>query len=115
MPTGLTASWLHYIGPKQSTSSFKNILIHRCDNVSLTRENENLQVLLNGNAAVCIGLPGIGKSISTTVMLVKVLKTIVQRYCILSGDLKSDGYEEVFYQLGNKLFRFFFWIRKTMS
>jgi hypothetical protein len=101
------ASWLHYIGSKQSISIFKNILIRRCDNVSLTRETESLQVLLNGNAAVCIGLPGIGRSISTTVMLVKALETIVQRHSTLPGDLKPDGFEKVFYRLGKKLFRFF--------
>lgn len=63
---------------------FKNILIRRCDHLSLKREEEMLQFLLNDNATICIGLPGIGKSIKTikVVMLVSFITRVIDRVCI---------------------------------
>eukprot|EP01033_Poteriospumella_lacustris_P009682 gene9682-biopygen4338 len=99
-------AWLHNTDSKQTQSLFQNVLVHRCDNVSLAREDECLQLLLKGRAAICIGLPGIGKSVSTTPMLVKALETIVQRHRTSPGVTPPDGFEEVYYRVGPFLYKF---------
>jgi hypothetical protein len=99
-------TWLHNTDPKQKHSLFQNVLVHRCDNVSLAREDECLQLLMKGDDAICIGLPGIGKSVSTTAMLVKALETIVQRHRTSPGETLCDGFEEVFYRVGEVVYKF---------
>eukprot|EP01033_Poteriospumella_lacustris_P015080 gene15080-biopygen6811 len=99
-------SWLHNNDAKQRDTLFPNVLVHRCDDVSLTREDECLQQLLKGKAAICIGLPGIGMSVGTTPMLVKALDTIVQRQRTLPGESVPDGFEEVYYRVGDVLYKF---------
>lgn len=109
LPTKHLTSWLHNLDSKQDDSIFKNILIRRCDDVSLKRDEEALQELLESYAPIYIGSPGIGKSISTTVMLVKALETIVKRYRTPDDETKPDGFEEVYYRVSDELLCKFSW------
>eukprot|EP01033_Poteriospumella_lacustris_P023397 gene23397-biopygen8964 len=45
-------------------------------------------------------------SVGTTPMLVKALDTIVQRQRTLPGEVAPDGFEEVYYRVGEALYKF---------
>jgi hypothetical protein len=97
-------SWLIGSQGKQRKSLFPDILVRRMDNSSLLTENETMKELLRGNSPIWIGLPGIGKSVASTIILVQALQNMLAYH----GSGKSvDGFERVYYRVAETIYDFY--------
>jgi hypothetical protein len=104
LPTDILNSWLIGGQGKQRKSLFPDILVRRMDNSSLLTENETMKELLRGNSPIWIGLPGIGKSVASTIILVQALQNML----VYHGSGKSvDGFERVYYRVAETIYDFY--------
>jgi hypothetical protein len=115
LPSKILPLWVIFNHNKQYHSLFSNILIRRMDPASLGREKATMELLKDGSSAVWIGLSGIGKSVSTMVLLVEALQNVIDRNgCNLAESDRPDGFDEVYYRVGQKLLFRFYWDGKTL-
>jgi hypothetical protein len=71
LPKNILSQWLHVsVDRKQNEAIGPHILFRRVDTASVGREVESMKLLLERKGAIWIGLPGIGKSMATMIMLI---------------------------------------------
>jgi hypothetical protein len=91
-------TWPHItMYSKQHKALGGDVLFRRVDDASVGREIDTIEQLLKGNAAIWIGLPGIGKSASSIIMLIQCLE-------LLKGSVKKLN--QIYYRAGDNVFVF---------
>ena len=103
---GVLAKWPNVaMDSKQRQSWGPNVIFRRVNDASVGRTDASLNLLLRGEPTLWIGLPGIGKSMSTTVMLVKALQSMITRKTT-KDQLVPNGFDEVVYRIHKDVFVF---------
>jgi hypothetical protein len=120
LPKHILSKWPHIqYDLKQSDTISPHILFRRDDMTSIGREEQTMKFLLMGKPVIWIGLPGIGKTMATMVMLVRTLQLMRERQlkkAEVSKDVAlPDGFDEVYYRLKNQDVFVFTWDPKSAS
>ena len=63
---------------KQLNVILPNVLFHRSSNECLGREENTVRILLSDDCVAWIGLPGIGKTASTNVIMLEIIRKMVE-------------------------------------
>jgi hypothetical protein len=109
LPKEILSKWPNMKGDeKQELSLGAHIIFRRIDRTSLARERVSMEYLKNIVSVIWIGLSGIGKSMSTVIMLVQALEMMRVRQ--LAKDKNHldipDGFDIIYYRLRDMKFRF---------
>lgn len=105
LPSGI--DWPIMFDKKQSDVLGKRALFHRNDNASIGRELETWSALLEDEAVVWTGLPGIGKSLSGMFMFMEAIQKM-KANIDANTPINKEWFQRVFYRYEEDLYEFIY-------